>query len=157
MKKLQKTNAARLLDRAKIAYELMPYEVDENDLSLAAIPGVDRAGGIEDRHAVFRGQTAARTNLRLVAGRQLHGDRGGHTAKAVGLEREILRGVQVEARIVLVRLARNLRTLAQLDKTDRQHIRSASCSFLRYYTVFLTFLQALGRIKVDALPCPYLK
>lgn len=44
MKKLQKTNAARLLDRAKIAYELIPYEVDENDLSaghLAATIGED--------------------------------------------------------------------------------------------------------------------
>ncbi|NDV83710.1 Cys-tRNA(Pro) deacylase [Bacteroides sp. 51] len=28
-----KTNAARLLDQAKIAYELIPYEVDESDLS----------------------------------------------------------------------------------------------------------------------------
>lgn len=33
MKKIQKTNAARLLDRAKIQYELIAYEVDENDLS----------------------------------------------------------------------------------------------------------------------------
>ena len=31
--KINKTNAARLLDKAKIAYELIPYEVDENDLS----------------------------------------------------------------------------------------------------------------------------
>lgn len=33
MAKIQKTNAARLLDQAKISYELIPYEVDENDLS----------------------------------------------------------------------------------------------------------------------------
>lgn len=33
MKKLEKTNAARLLDAAGIAYELVPYLVDENDLS----------------------------------------------------------------------------------------------------------------------------
>lgn len=32
-KKIEKTNAARLLDRAKIPYALIPYEVDENDLS----------------------------------------------------------------------------------------------------------------------------
>ena len=32
MKKITKTNAARLLDRAKVAYELIPYEVDESDL-----------------------------------------------------------------------------------------------------------------------------
>ncbi|MCD7899238.1 MAG: Cys-tRNA(Pro) deacylase [Bacteroides sp.] len=33
MTKVQKTNAARLLDKAKIRYELIPYKVDENDLS----------------------------------------------------------------------------------------------------------------------------
>ena len=31
--KINKTNAARLLDKAKITYELIPYEVDESDLS----------------------------------------------------------------------------------------------------------------------------
>ena len=31
--KINKTNVARLLDKAKVAYELVPYEVDENDLS----------------------------------------------------------------------------------------------------------------------------
>lgn len=37
MKRLEKTNAARLLDAAGIAYELVPYEVDENDLAAAHI------------------------------------------------------------------------------------------------------------------------
>ena len=32
-KKIEKTNAARLIDRAKIPYTLIPYEVDEEDLS----------------------------------------------------------------------------------------------------------------------------
>jgi ybaK/ebsC protein len=44
--KAHKTNAARLLDKAKIAYELIPYTVDENDLSaghLAAQLGQDIA------------------------------------------------------------------------------------------------------------------
>lgn len=31
--KISKTNAARLLDKAKVDYELIPYEVDESDLS----------------------------------------------------------------------------------------------------------------------------
>ena len=31
--KINKTNVARLLDRDKVSYELIPYEVDENDLS----------------------------------------------------------------------------------------------------------------------------
>ena len=37
MKRIEKTNAARLLDAAGIAYELVPYEVDENDLAAAHI------------------------------------------------------------------------------------------------------------------------
>ena len=44
MKKLQKTNAARLLDKAKVPYELISYEVDEQDLGaehLAATIGQD--------------------------------------------------------------------------------------------------------------------
>ena len=32
-KKIEKTNSARLLDRAKIAYELVPYIVDEEHLA----------------------------------------------------------------------------------------------------------------------------
>ena len=31
--KINKTNVARLLDKAKVPYTLVPYEVDENDLS----------------------------------------------------------------------------------------------------------------------------
>ncbi|WP_455497454.1 Cys-tRNA(Pro) deacylase [Coprobacter sp.] len=31
--KVNKTNAARLLDKAKIVYELIPYQVDESDLA----------------------------------------------------------------------------------------------------------------------------
>lgn len=30
--KTKKTNAARLLDQLKVNYELIPYEVDENNL-----------------------------------------------------------------------------------------------------------------------------
>jgi len=44
MKKIAKTNAARLLDKAKITYELITYDIDENDLSaghLAATIGED--------------------------------------------------------------------------------------------------------------------
>lgn len=44
MKKITKTNAARLLDKAHVTYELIPYEVDESDLSaghLAATIGED--------------------------------------------------------------------------------------------------------------------
>ena len=37
--KITKTNAARLLDKAGIEYELIPYQVDEDDLSAAHLAG----------------------------------------------------------------------------------------------------------------------
>ena len=61
MKKITKTNAARLLDKAKVAYELIPYEVDESDLAARHV--ADQLG--EDIHCVFK---------TLV----LHGERTGH-------------------------------------------------------------------------------
>ena len=48
--KINKTNAARLLDRAKIGYELVPYEVDENNL--AATHVAEQLG--EDIAQVFK-------------------------------------------------------------------------------------------------------
>lgn len=60
-KKTEKTNAARLLDKAKIAYGLIPYEFDENDLAAQHV-------------ADSLGQDIARVFKTLV----LHGDRTGH-------------------------------------------------------------------------------
>lgn len=48
--KIKKTNASRLLDKAKINYELIPYEVDESDLS--AIHVADQLS--EDVAQVFK-------------------------------------------------------------------------------------------------------
>lgn len=50
MSGISKTNAARLLDRAKIKYELVPYVVDENDLAATHI--ADQLG--EDIKQVFK-------------------------------------------------------------------------------------------------------
>ena len=50
MKKIQKTNVARLLDKAKVAYELIAYEVDENDLAAQHV--ADSLG--EDIRQVFK-------------------------------------------------------------------------------------------------------
>ena len=61
MKKIEKTNAARLLDRAKIPYKLIPYEFDENDLAAQHV-------------ADSLGQDIARV-FKTVA---LHGDRTGY-------------------------------------------------------------------------------
>lgn len=47
---MKKTNVARLLDQAKVPYELIPYEVDENDLS--AIHVAASLG--EDINCVFK-------------------------------------------------------------------------------------------------------
>lgn len=48
--KINKTNVARLLDKAKIDYKLIPYEVDEDDLS--AIHVAEQLG--EDVKLVFK-------------------------------------------------------------------------------------------------------
>lgn len=48
--KLQKTNAARLLDKAKIPYRLIPYEFDENDLAASHV--AESLG--EDINRVFK-------------------------------------------------------------------------------------------------------
>lgn len=48
--KINKTNAARLLDKAKIVYELVPYEVDEDNL--AATHVAEQLG--EDIAQVFK-------------------------------------------------------------------------------------------------------
>ena len=70
--KIEKTNAARLLDRAKIAYELVPYEVDENNL--AATHVAEQLG--EDIATVFK---------TLV----LTGDRTGHLVCVVPGNHEV--------------------------------------------------------------------
>ena len=49
-KKIEKTNAARLLDRANIAYDLVPYTVDEDNL--AATHVAEELG--EDIATVFK-------------------------------------------------------------------------------------------------------
>ncbi len=48
--KIEKTNAARLLDKEKVKYELIPYEVDETDLS--AVHVAESLG--EDIKMVFK-------------------------------------------------------------------------------------------------------
>ena len=60
-KKIEKTNAARLLDKAGVSYKLIPYEFDENDLAAQHV-------------ADSLGQDIARVFKTLV----LHGDRTGH-------------------------------------------------------------------------------
>ena len=48
--KINKTNVARLLDKAKVVYKLVPYEVDENDLSATHV--AEQLG--EDVSQVFK-------------------------------------------------------------------------------------------------------
>lgn len=70
--KINKTNAARLLDKAKIAYELIPYEVDENDLSAIHV-------------AASLGEDIDRVFKTLV----LHGDKSGHFVCVIPGEHEV--------------------------------------------------------------------
>lgn len=71
-KKIEKTNAARLLDRAKIAYELIPYTVDEDNL--AATHVAEELG--EDISTVFK---------TLI----LRGDRNGHFVCVIPGDKEV--------------------------------------------------------------------
>ena len=68
----KKTNAARLLDRAGISYELIPYEVDEEHLSADAVAAKLR----EDIACVYK---------TIV----LRGDRNGHFVCVVRGDSEI--------------------------------------------------------------------
>ena len=70
--KINKTNVARLLDKAKITYELIPYEVDEEDLS--AIHVASSLG--ENVEQVFK---------TLV----LYGDKTGHFVCIIPGEQEV--------------------------------------------------------------------
>ena len=65
-KKTEKTNAARLLDKAGISYDLIPYEFDENDLAAQHV-------------ADSLGQPIEQVFKTLV----LHGDRSGHVVCVV--------------------------------------------------------------------------
>ncbi|MBR4029052.1 MAG: Cys-tRNA(Pro) deacylase [Alistipes sp.] len=71
-KKIEKTNAARLLDRAKIEYRLVPYTVDESNL--AATHVAEELG--EDIATVFK---------TLV----LRGDRTGHFVCVIPGDKEV--------------------------------------------------------------------
>ncbi len=72
MQKIQKTNVARLLDRAGISYELIPYKFDPEDL--AATHVAEELG--EDISTVYKS---------LV----LHGDRSGYFVCVVPGDREV--------------------------------------------------------------------
>lgn len=70
--KINKTNVARLLDKAKVKYELIPYQVDESDLSATHVA----ADLGEDVEQVFK---------TIV----LHGDKSGYFVCVVPGDREI--------------------------------------------------------------------
>lgn len=71
-KKIEKTNAARLLDKAKIAYNLIPYEFDENDLAAQHV-------------ADSLGQDIAKVFKTLV----LHGDKTGYVVCVIPGDKEV--------------------------------------------------------------------
>lgn len=70
--KVNKTNAARLLDKAHITYELIPYEVDEHDLAATHV-------------AAQLGENIKQVFKTLV----LHGDRGGYFVCVIPGDQEV--------------------------------------------------------------------
>lgn len=71
-KKPEKTNAARLLDKAKLKYDLIPYEFDENDLAAQHV-------------ADSLGQDIAKVFKTLV----LHGDKTGYIVCVIPGDKEV--------------------------------------------------------------------
>lgn len=71
-KKPEKTNAARLLDKAKLKYDLIPYEFDENDLAAQHV-------------ADSLGQDIAKVFKTLV----LHGDKTGYVVCVIPGDMEV--------------------------------------------------------------------
>ncbi len=72
MKQIAKTNAARILDREKVEYELVPYTVDENNLAA-------------DHVAAELGEPIEQVYKTLV----LHGDKTGYIVCVVAGNREV--------------------------------------------------------------------
>ena len=70
--KINKTNAARLLDKAKISYEFIFYEVDENDLSAVHV-------------AASLGENIDQVFKTLV----LHGDKTGYFVCVIPGDKEV--------------------------------------------------------------------
>lgn len=70
--KINKTNVARLMDKAKVKYQLVPYEVDESDLSATHV--AEQLG--EDVAQVFK---------TLV----LHGDKNGYFVCVIPGDKEV--------------------------------------------------------------------
>ena len=71
-KVIEKTNAARLLDKAGLQYALIPYEVDENDLAATHV-------------AESLGEPIERVFKTLV----LHGDKSGYIVCVVPGDKEV--------------------------------------------------------------------
>ena len=71
-KKTEKTNAARLLDKAGLQYNLIPYEFDENDLAAQHV-------------AESLGQDIAKVFKTLV----LHGDKSGYIVCVIPGDKEV--------------------------------------------------------------------
>ena len=70
--KINKTNVARLLDKAKVSYELIPYEVDESDLSAVHV-------------AASMGENVEQVFKTIV----LHGEKSGYFVCVVPGDQEI--------------------------------------------------------------------
>lgn len=70
--KISKTNAARILDKSKVPYKLVPYEVDEDDLSARHVANV-------------LGENIEQVFKTLV----LHGDKTGHLVCVVPGDHEV--------------------------------------------------------------------
>ena len=123
MAKTNKTNAARLLDRAKVPYDLVPYEVDEDNLAAGHV--AEQLG--EDIRQVFK---------TLV----LRGDRTGIFVCVIPGDREV--DLKAAARVSGNKSAAMIHVRELLDTTG--YIRGG-CSPIGMKRPFPTFVHASCR------------
>ena len=109
-------------------------EVHEQHLHLAAIVGVDRPGGVEERQPLAHGEAAPRPHLPLEPGRDRERDARRHEAAVAGGERHVVLdvGQEVHAGRLRRHVARQRQGLGGVAHADdrnahlRGHSRSTS-------------------------------
>jgi hypothetical protein len=118
-----------LCDPVASAYLIRTHRigVDEQDPELVAVATIDQPRGVEARHAVTEGETAAWQDEPGIAMGKRDGDSGGDKrTSATGHEDSILTGVQICPGVARMRVARHRQIGIEADERDLQHHETLS-------------------------------
>ena len=81
---------------------MLAVGVEQQHPHLAAVPGVDEPGGVDERDAVTQRQARARQHQAGVPGRQLDREAGGDRRAGARPQRHVLDGHEVQAGVAVV-------------------------------------------------------